>query len=269
MNRRVAMQAACGLLVPALWGSGAQVEAQLPTSLLRSFGNAASLSGWSDANYIEHGSAAALDDMTVGAVAFWLFTTSDTARQNILSKSGNVTMELGENATPSNIYFTKTRATISQIVNAQVANFANYAINKWLFVVVNFDTVTDGNNTLWIGDLDSVAAEPSVYTTQLAGVGALTTDAASNLRIGRHATATGRQFVGPIAEIWVFNKNINSTEREQLRTYGAITDSAATLLHGQYGMNGATGAVADLTGNGNTGTVTGTLTVGAARPGAV
>jgi len=227
------------------------------------------LSGWSDANYIEHGSAAALDDMTVGTVAYWLYTTSDTARQAIMSKFGTTTargLSLSEQASPSTLDWQIGRLTTANAIVADLANFAYYAINKWLFVVCCFDSVTSGNNKMYIGDLTHVAAEPSAYTTQAAGSGGFLSDATGNWRVGRHATATGRQFVGSIATQYVADRVLTVGEIAQLQFSGRITSQLSIIASTHYGYNGATGSQIDWTGRGNHGTVTGTPTLAAHAP---
>ena len=228
----------------------------------------AALSGWSDANYVEHGSAAALDDMTVGALAFWCYTTSSTARQVLWSKNtggGANSFTLAEQATPSIFEWQKVRATTANSITAALTNFSNYAINKWIFVVVNFDTVTAANNTIWVGDASNPAGQPVSYSAQTAGSGALTTDAANNWRVGRHAAATGRQFVGSIGNHYAFSSILAEGQIYELQWTGRVV-GLTELISTQYGFGGATGTQADWSGQKNNGTVTGTPTVAAHVP---
>lgn len=219
------------------------------------------LTGWADANYISHGSAAALDDMTAGTVAFWLQSTSATARQTVLWKEPNWESTLAEHQATPDWYLFIGRATTAMFVRAAVSAFAAYGTSKWMFFVATWDFASSANCRLLIGDVSTPAAEPSSYLDQVAGSGSTSpSNAANNWTVGRNFSSSGRQWVGPIAAHWAFNKALSLAEIQQLQWRGRIADWASCLIYSEYGWNG-TGSQPDWSGHGNAGTIAGTLTL--------
>jgi len=219
------------------------------------------LSGFSNSAHIEHGSGGRLDNVDAGTVAFWVFPTDNTARQVIWTKSSD-SLQLNANATPKNLQVQKSRNSGTAYLNviADLANFAHYGIDKWVFVVATWDINDVNNCTLHAGDLSNLAAEPSSYSTQTAGSGTPDDNSGSVFKIGRHNSAGNRYFVGRVAKGWHFDKVLSAGERANLQWSGKISDFASCIFYTEYGFQGAADSP-DWTGNGFTGTQVSTLTV--------
>ena len=224
-----------------------------------------SLSGWSDTVYVEHAAATAINNLSAASIAMWWQTTSSTARQTPLVKGSLLLIELREDLATPTLQGFRDGVTTDSAAFANLASFGAYATNKWLFVVFTYDGVAAGNNKLYVGDIDTSAAEPSAYTTQTAHSGGLGDDSASPIRVGRHGTTGSRQFVGPIASLWVFNKVLSTAEVIALQ-WGHNIARDALVRYTEYGFNGATAAQPDWSGNAGPGAVTGTPTVDVHAP---
>jgi len=219
------------------------------------------LSGFSNSAHIDHGSGGRLDNIDAGAVAFWVYPTDNTARQVIQTKKSDA-LGLNAQSTPKNLQLQKSRNSGTAFLNviADLANFAHYGINKWVFVIATWDINDVNNCTIHVGDLSNLAAEPSSYSTQTAGSGTPDDNSANNFIVGRHYTAGNRFFVGRVAKGWHFDKVLSAGERANLQWAGKISDFASCIFYTEYGFQGAADSP-DWTGNGFTGTQVGTLTV--------
>ena len=219
------------------------------------------LSGFSNSAHIDHGSGGRLDNIDAGAVAFWVYPTDNTARQVIQTKRSDA-LGLNAQSTPKNLQLQKSRNSGTAFLNviADLANFAHYGINKWVFVIATWDINDVNNCTIHVGDLSNLAAEPSSYSTQTAGSGTPDDNSANNFIVGRHYTAGNRFFVGRVAKGWHFDKVLSAGERANLQWAGKISDFASCIFYTEYGFQGAADSP-DWTGNGFTGTQVGTLTV--------
>lgn len=205
------------------------------------------------ANSVKYNQAV-FDDMPDGTMAMWA-KTSTFDRQVPYSKNGSDNrLEFGASAGPVGGFINR---VVDLNVNAATTTFAHYGLNKWMFIVWTWDLSTNGNNKLYIGDLDSFAQQPSSYALQTAGSGARTSDAAFDLLIGEHFLSAGREWDGPIANIYVADKVLSDAEVRQLQFGGTITDQASLILSTQIGYNGL-GTQADWSGKINNGTASGT-----------
>lgn len=217
-----------------------------------------SLSGWSDSIYVDHGTNVT-DNLSPGAYGFWFYTTSDTPREVLGGKHGSYRIEVSENQTPSILSAVFNCSAGSCTVSADLVDFSSYGINKWVFLVVTWD-YAGGSVETWMGDVDNLPTEPSSYTAQTSDTTPGADDSGDQWRVGRHPTATGRSWVGRLGSFFVVDKFLTQEDIWELYSTGKVND-ATMLLHAEYGYNGATGNVADYSGNGNTGTVNGTPTL--------
>lgn len=207
---------------------------------------------------VDFGSPAIFDDKLTVWWGAWIFVDAVAADARVMQKGYSAAHStahyLGfDVSTAGSIDYSFQRATTPQSITALRANFAAYGTGKWIFVIAIADASTNGSCKLYIGDLYTPPAEPSAYTTQIAGAGAATTDAAAPLVWGQRG-GSAVNFDGKIA--WVGGGTtlpanqgvINQIWMGRYRGSDRILDS-------QLGWNGTTSAV-DWSGLGNNGTIT-------------
>lgn len=222
-----------------------------------------SLSGWSDANYVDHPASAATDDQPQGTLAMWLFTTAATTRQQVWTKSPTsgtapTHIEFRLDLVPARINFRHLRATVNLLIDAESGLFPAFGANKWIFVAAQWSTTVDALCKLYVGDEQRPPSEPSAYVTQTAGSGALTTDATTPHRVGNHPISLGRPFIGSIEGICITSVCLGARVRD-LWARGPSGVDVPWLLVSRYGANGAVSPQPDLSGCKLDGTVAGTL----------
>lgn len=212
-----------------------------------------------DGDKVDHGSGTTLDDLTVASYLFWCQPTSisDSATYTMLQKGtepGQRRFILNDGS--NNIHLEVFRATVVLSITAALSNFTSAGANKWLFVACLWDSGgADGDQRIFIGDLSTHATEPSSYGTQALGSGALSSDASANLTAWNHPAAS-QSFPGDGGWCGVWNRLLTAGEVRAQQFHPHKTSGNVLFCH--YGYNG-TGNQADLSGNGNTGTVTGAV----------
>lgn len=208
--------------------------------------------------YIDHGSDASLDNLDPVTMMAWINVDAlDASERNLLAgkaTAGNgngLTFLIGRTSGDNKLLLERQAGTWSTC-DAPVANFSAWGTGKWIFVagVIEIGVAP----RVLVGDLSSVPAEPSAYTTQDAGVAPVTSDAAQNWIVGngRGIQATFR-FGGDVATIHVVAANL--TNAELVRQWMRFTPLPTSVLLAHYGFNG-TASQPDWSGNGNAGTVT-------------
>lgn len=123
------------------------------------------------------------------------------------------------------------RATTLLNIAVNTGNFPFAIIlNRYYFVSVLFDTGgIAGDQKIYIGGNGSIPKEPSVYTQQSAGSGAVVTNAGTNLWLGNNPNApTTNMMEGAIyfAGLWPFVMNYT----EILQMYLALWQPKFTLF---------------------------------------
>lgn len=201
------------------------------------------------------GSGPTIDNLTVGTQLAWVNVSALTGDSRIMHKSvgGNFRIFDFINST-SELNVSHDRATVDLRITAPLANFPAYALNKWIFVASSWDaSLTNGDQKLYLGDLTSLAVEPSSYSNQLVGSGANPDDSASDLIIGNKSNdnAPINGSMGPCA---IFNRQLSLGEIHLWQDVARMMMGCAGLWY--LGDNG-TGTQPDYSGNGNHGTVTG------------
>ncbi len=204
---------------------------------------------------IDVGSNAVLDDLLNGTWIAWVFLTSvapATARIWQKGTGTNASIFTVNSTSGGLLAKTHSRATTNQSNQAILTNFAAYTISTWMCIACVSDDTTAGNNKLYLGNLTTPLAEPSGYTTQSAGSGAVSSDAAANANWGNVATG-GSPFSGTLALGAMFNTKLTLAELISWQfnprwNFGGCVDGH------WFGQTGEP----DLSGNGNAGTVTGT-----------
>lgn len=219
--------------------------------------------------FVSHGSAASLDDLvsvTGGMTAWaWVFRGVDAANQHVISKdSGAGTgwlMVVNNNPSNGIIQSRAWRATVStSVISSTIAS----ALHTPAFVACTLNAAATPVGKLFWGDQSTAVAEVS-YNTQTDGSGAFTSDASSNLYVGNLERATTTCFQGSVQMGGVIGgSTLSAANLETIRglTLNAIntdddlSDVQAAFAHVLL-FNYQAGSVADRSGTGNNGSVTG------------
>lgn len=127
--------------------------------------------------------------------------------------------------------------------------------NKWQIVAFSYDTTSKIIN-LYYGGPD-LGIEEVTYVTHTTGVGAETSDAADNLIIG-NSSDNAQGLGGVLSWVGVAGKRMTLSEIEQFRVNPLNNDARFSwkVLLPLYGI---ASPETDLSGNGNTGALTGTV----------
>jgi hypothetical protein len=209
-----------------------------------------------DADRVECGSDATLDDITTGTILMWVYIDGFGGSFRWFCKKAAAEFagywELYHgNAGALHFGIDYTVADVLMIDNAALST------GQWIFIGASFDSsAVAANQKLWIGDLTTLAAEPAVYATQQASNGVIVTNAAANLKVGNRV-GDDRSPDGRIAWIGIWNgtRMIQGQVRDQ-QFNPHVTSDGNCVLFMHLGFNG-TGTQADWSGNSqNNGTVT-------------
>lgn len=214
-------------------------------------------------DHVDHGSGASLDDLAALTVAFWIYPrTLDTSFRRVAIKrdAGGGRWEIQYGGSSSTLSFGR---TYSGGESAAVMS-SPPAINTLTWVCA---TEAAGQTPkLFTGGAASPAVE-AAYSLQTTATGTLTTDAGGSLIIGRRIGVT--PYDGLLFRPVVLNTYLGATGDqkwiERLRRLSArqvaATFGAACALAAEYASNTD---LADVSGNGNNGTATGSPANGSA-----
>lgn len=195
-------------------------------------------------NVVNCGSAASLDNLTTGTRILWAYPTTVNGR--LVEKASNSRLDAN---TGGSIEILIARATTP--LN-YISTGSTMVANVWQCVAATWDL---GSNVghLYIGTLTSPMAEVT-YAISQGGSGAITSDAASNLLIGNRASGAFTH-QGAIADVAVFNRALTIGELRDWQFNPRKMTGCVGFW--RLGSNGTTD-VPDLSGNFNTGSITGT-----------
>lgn len=194
--------------------------------------------------------SATLDDIGAFTQLCWCYPTTLNSTRTLICKGSTGFKEIRLSGTTGNLQLTVQRATTSTsfITNSTPLS----GLNAWYLVAATFDSAASPVGHIYTGTLSAEAVE-AAYGTQTGGSGGVTTDATLDLNIG-NAVGANLAFNGRIAVAAYIAGAL---------TLGQIIDwqfrprvIAGTRGFWIPGYNGATN-VPDLSGNGNTGTITG------------
>lgn len=205
------------------------------------------------------GSDATLDNITSGAILMWIYVDSYISARRFYQKAGTAGTRkdlfffTAGGGDVFNLFWARGVADLK--VQGLLANYAHYGAGKWLFLVTLFDIAgANGDQIILIGDLSNVAAEPSAYTQQQVGSGAMGDDSASDASIGDIAGGN-LSFDGKIATFQLISgRAVSIAEAISLQWHPRVVANTVAFYH--LGYNGV-GTQPDWSGNGNAGTVTG------------
>jgi hypothetical protein len=201
---------------------------------------------------VDCGSGASIDNINVGTWMAWVYPTSSVncrLMQKGLGPAGHIFY-----TTTTVFEMTIARGTQSLLANASLANCAAYGTNKHVCMAAVFDTGgAAGDQKIYMGDLATPLAEPSAYTTQRIGSGAVGDDSGVNLIIGNISSAT-LSYPGDVSWIAAWNRRLSHEELIAQQWHPHVTSGCVGFW--VLGYNG-TGTQPDWSGNGNNGSVTG------------
>jgi hypothetical protein len=208
-----------------------------------------------NADYLDHGSDASLDDLGLSGVSggtylAWVYMVSASTNARLFTKTSTrarVNVAHGGNKTLG-VYWAGSTA-----LNYITAN--NFWVpGTWQFVAATIDEDATPNCHVYGGNLSTLAVEAS-YGTSIDGV-ALSSNAGSNLFVG--GWSSSQHINGRVALAQVYNRVLTLGELRTIQF--APRRLSGCVLYSHYGFNG-TGTQPDWSGNGNSGTVNGTTTV--------
>jgi hypothetical protein len=217
------------------------------------------LFGGAVSDRVNHGSAAALDNLTAWTQIFWLYPTTLTSFLDISDKqvtsNGRRLVFVSGYAT-SDVEIQVRRATNADDYSS---NGAGITVNNWWYVAVVYDSAAGAglHAKFYVGNLTTPAAlKSTIVDTE--GSGALKTDAAGDFIIGNDY-AFASSYRGRIAfhGNWNITLSLGQIKAQQYDLlYPVDPDPAHCLIFTNYGLLG-TGTQPDWSGNLNNGTVTG------------
>jgi hypothetical protein len=189
---------------------------------------------------------------TTLSVAFWYKPTTLTAFRTLWSKYGPVS--------GGKVFYTPGNDTaqvrfdvrFSTTFSGYRTNNAGITTGKWWFVAATFEDGQNPHTHIYRGSLVDDLTE-CTYDVTDQGSGSLLSDAGGNVHwFNDQGNANAQQCVGAIGLL--FNTVLSLADLKQvMRETRHLTGA---LIHHELGIPDA-GTQADLTGNGNTGTVTG------------
>ena len=214
-----------------------------------------------DGHRVQHASNSIYNFGATGTFMMWIYATSDTLRQSIISRDGTTAyyaMAWRADLAGDNFEWTRQRSTAQVAAISGAANFAAYGLNKWLFIAGVFNTGgANADQKIYMGDRNTSAAEPSSYSSQTVGSGTVSTTYGTNdLYIGNSRINTAREFNGRIAFCHLLNTALTQKQiiaqqwKPQIR-------AGETVLFAHYGFPGT--SCPDYSGNKINGTVTGAV----------
>lgn len=185
----------------------------------------------------------------------WIYPTASTLVGGIITKGtgGGSNRRSFELASGSGAAADSLLATVDLSVTDAVSNSAasQIAQNTWQCVAMSFD-VASPTIDLYHGTLTSPAAEVT-YNTETTGSGTTSSNASDDQYIGVFGAGTSgsvAQRIGPVA---IFNRVLTLAEIRRWQFNPFPFSGCVLMMH--LGYDG-TGTQRDLSGNGNTGTVT-------------
>lgn len=204
---------------------------------------------------VECGSNAVLDNLTKGTYAAWIYPNGITSDSRIVQKglaaSGIRNMGIDGASGAGKLYVYAYRPTIVLMISST----GLVTDTTWQFVAGTFDsTLTDNDQHLYRGTLTSAVTEAATYSARTVGSGALGDNSATNQSIGNRAPAGAYPFLGVIAWVGIWNRQLSLGELQAQQFRPHVTSGCVLFMHLGYA---GTGTQPDWSGNGNNGTVTG------------
>lgn len=220
-----------------------------------------------DTDHVNHGLGSTLANINAGTMLAWVYRTGTTSDRMVymkgnaaeLNRAKYLKVNSSDNAQGAgSLQFGMYRATTPMLVEPTGTPVTQDA---WVCIAATFDSDgADGDQHVYIGDLDDPLTEPGAYTVRQAGSGTPSDDSADNFHVGNEMQVSPLRFSfpGSIALLAYWNRVLSLDElRDQ--QYRPHPTSGCVL----FASMTTTPTVVDESGNDNDGTVSGaTLTDG-------
>lgn len=203
--------------------------------------------------------ATSINDLDPVSYAFWIYPTSITGAQRLLTKgtgaTGGFHLFAYDNVATSDLNWTVKRATANC---NYVTNSAPVALAAhWYFVVVTFSSAATPTSHIYVGDLTVPAKECTYTVGSTDGSGGVTAQAAGQpLHWMNGGAAPANSFKGLCQVGAAYNAvlSLEDVQRLQKRTH-PVTVRQCVDFH-WFGAHGQL-TVLDASGHGNVGAITG------------
>lgn len=216
--------------------------------------------GSGGSNRVNVGSASNLDNVNPCTIIAWVWFNAFGTNSDCVYGKGITSLRTNLYvASATALTVVRGRTTTSTQAQANTSAFASIATGKWCLFCGQYSTGGAASaQKLYGGDLVTPAAEPSSYTTQTAGSGTASSNAANSGIVGNNTNFT-QEFNGEIAVVALYGALLTAAQIQSWQfNPRARVDSTLALGMWHLGRNPAgTGTQPDISGNGNNGTVTG------------
>lgn len=225
--------------------------------------------GAATSDRIDSGNPTLLTDVDPGTICAWVYNTTTATNQRIWQKGSGSNSHIFRLTTSR--FGVVIQRTTPLNVEATATNFAQYATNKWLFVVGTWNTSgANGDQRIYVGDLRIAPAEPSSYDiAQTVGSGTMATDAGTNFGIGNFIGTPTVSWVGSYAFFGMWKRQLSYGEiLQQWSQWVTPGSHLSTMGAINYTLIGTSGSLVafDYSGYGNHGLVTGAVLSGVPSP---
>lgn len=185
---------------------------------------------------------------TAGAIGQWVYLTDDTTRQVWCGHTGtDSAIGWRGDLAGDELQCYREGSVAYAEARAPIANFAVYALNKWLYVLFAWSATA---SKIYMGDETTAPAEPSAYSVGYPTLIDTPTTVTGQIGLGNAAGAPTRWVRGRIGswELYDATPNLAQADLCRLGTWPA-------RHYLSFGRNGTTD-IPDITGNGLTATIT-------------
>lgn len=200
--------------------------------------------------------ATSINDLSSFSVLMWVFITTSTAGRRLWSKGGNSARH-SRIASSDRYLFHVDRATVD--AEAATAN-STLVANTWQLLGFTYDPTAGPK--IYVGTTSVPIVEASYGSAPTVGSGTTVADAGHNLWVGNNTEAADQPTQGRIASFAYFNAVLTLEAMQSWQWHPRALSGCVAYY--QLGFPG-TNTHGDWSGNGNTGTVTGSA-VGAHVP---
>lgn len=215
-----------------------------------------------DSERINIGSGSSLDNHPLNGAAtilVWVRRTSDGANKSIFTMDGTTfgtrggVLLTGDNSSGEGTLTSVIWTDADPII--YTSNAGVLPLNEWTYVAMVFNASSGAGELvqLYAGDRDTIATEIT-YSSTDDGTGTRLADAANDKWIGNVERASTSEFGGQIGQISYWSRALSLAEVQD-NQFNQVCRSGCVYLSNP-GFDG-TGTQKDLSGNGNSGTVTG------------
>ena len=204
---------------------------------------------------VDVGSPAAFDTMAVGTILTWVNPTTLANNHSYVRKRVSSTQNLsfqGSDASGNLGFF------IAQSADLQViTNDTPLSTGAWHFAGVHWDVGgATGDQAIFTGTLSALATANSLGT-QTEGTAPQGNDSSASMGLGNTAPGNnGSSCAADIAWVGIWDIRLTLAQIQAQQFHPHVNANCIGMWH--LGFAGDTGTVADLSGNGNNGTPTGT-----------